>query len=670
MTLSEFKTRWMTIATDNKEVNFFSRNYNRIMTGSKGIGRFAARTLGKKLILTSIAYDESLGVRTKLVATFDWEKLNDTRDLLKLTIPYKLTYPVNDPIGTELCISDINDNIDEGVLKTVRTSVLDISSPYEILRQDVTKRKRKSKKSTDKDPGFTVHISADYSESMGPAEAVLKSYTGRASLVLKNNTLSVNIHFKDNEPITKKITFHNSINRDVYIDIRYFPRRPGAFANLEVNGNTARSWATDHRGIAVFDKGFRINPYGLHNDDWLQLDRDQAHSHRHWRSRLSEKYIPIPKQDQSIESRNPMVNIITNFQVVGAVFIESPNTGSKANKDTGLIPSMDREGYIKNNSFKDLLHLARFAVEYLTSEDKRIQLEEKITKGKEEVLAVKKEIRTAIHNIEDSPTLNKNDKVRIVEQFTHLAKRLESTEEYDQRAREGMEHMGFLGILAGFMTHEHQSILWELNKTLDRLESISTKSNKIAENIPSIKNSISKIEGYIDYTNLFIKNIATPIEKNLKIKPRIRHVLRTFKHFTEERDIETNVECGSSELMPPIPIPAFEGIVLNLYSNAIKATINKVGNKDPQILIIAWSDSKNHYFTVSDNGIGIPESLERRIWDPLYTTTSAENSPLGSGMGLGLPLVKRVVESFKGKISYSKATGQFVTCFKVTFPRK
>ena len=599
MTLSEFKSRWMTIATDNKEVDFFSRKYKRIMTGSKGIGRFAARTLGKKLVLTSIAYDKNLDSKTKLVATFDWKKLNNTRDLLKLTIPYELTYPVTDPIGTELYISNINDNIDDKVLKTVRTSVLDISSPYEILRKDITKRKPITKISTDKDPGFTVHISADHSEFLGPAEAVLKGYTGRASLVLKNNALSIKIQFKNHEPIINKITFNNSIKRDIYIDIRYFPRRPGAFANLEVNGKTAKRWATEHRGIAVFDKGFRVKPYGLDSDDWLQLDRDQAHSHRHWRSRLSEKYIPIPKEDQSIESRNPMVNLITNYQVVGAVFIESTNAASKENKDTGLIPSMDREGYIKNESFKDLMHLARFAVEYLTSEDKRIQLDEKAEKGKQEARAVKKEIRTAIRNIEDSTTLNKNDKVRIVAQFTHLAKRLESTEEYDQRTREGMEHMGFLGILAGFMTHEHQSILWELNKTLDRLESLSTKNNKIAENIPSIKNSISKIEGYIDYTNLFIKNIATPIQKNLKIKPRIRHAIRPFKHFTEERAIVINIECSNSELMPPIPIPAFEGIVLNLYSNAIKATINKVGNIDPHILIIAWSDNKNHYLTVT-----------------------------------------------------------------------
>ncbi|MEW8459257.1 MAG: ATP-binding protein, partial [Candidatus Thiodiazotropha endolucinida] len=46
MTLDELKSRWMRVATTRKTKEVFSRSYERVMTGAKGVGRFAARTLG------------------------------------------------------------------------------------------------------------------------------------------------------------------------------------------------------------------------------------------------------------------------------------------------------------------------------------------------------------------------------------------------------------------------------------------------------------------------------------------------------------------------------------------------------------------------------------------------------------------------------------------------
>jgi signal transduction histidine kinase len=93
---------------------------------------------------------------------------------------------------------------------------------------------------------------------------------------------------------------------------------------------------------------------------------------------------------------------------------------------------------------------------------------------------------------------------------------------------------------------------------------------------------------------------------------------------------------------------------------------------DPRVVIKAWNDPKRHVLEVADNGIGIPPRLQKRIWDPLFTTTSAqEYNPLGSGMGLGLTLVKRVVTDVKGSIALAEDPPPgFRTCFRVIFPRK
>src|ERR1700721_444916 len=58
MTLADFSTKWMRIATTSKIAQEFSPKYHRRLTGAKGIGRFAVRYLGDRLVLQSVAYDD------------------------------------------------------------------------------------------------------------------------------------------------------------------------------------------------------------------------------------------------------------------------------------------------------------------------------------------------------------------------------------------------------------------------------------------------------------------------------------------------------------------------------------------------------------------------------------------------------------------------------------
>ena len=58
MTLDRFTNGWMRIGTSAKEDIRFSNTYLRLITGEKGIGRFAVRFLGRALSLNSVAYDD------------------------------------------------------------------------------------------------------------------------------------------------------------------------------------------------------------------------------------------------------------------------------------------------------------------------------------------------------------------------------------------------------------------------------------------------------------------------------------------------------------------------------------------------------------------------------------------------------------------------------------
>lgn len=151
---------------------------------------------------------------------------------------------------------------------------------------------------------------------------------------------------------------------------------------------------------------------------------------------------------------------------------------------------------------------------------------------------------------------------------------------------------------------------------------------------------------------------------------QIRYVLDRFKSFATDHGITLTSEAESGVKTPALPPAVYSGLLLNLFTNALKAVLSATSSiKAPKVAIRAWNEKGHHYLEVSDNGVGIPSALHERIWEPLFTTTSDTGNPLGSGMGLGLSLVKQVTEDVGGKVELAKnpAPG-FNTSFRVIFP--
>ncbi|HER63188.1 MAG TPA: PAS domain-containing protein, partial [Desulfobacteraceae bacterium] len=93
-------------------------------------------------------------------------------------------------------------------------------------------------------------------------------------------------------------------------------------------------------------------------------------------------------------------------------------------------------------------------------------------------------------------------------------------------------------------------------------------------------------------------------------------------------------------------LPAFadpkkiEQVVFNLLLNAVQAT-----ERDGNIVVGSGWAGKNVYFTVTDDGPGIDESIIHRIFDPFFTT-----KPVGEGTGLGLSICAGIVAEADGSI--------------------
>ncbi|MEN1783546.1 MAG: ATP-binding protein [Bacteroidota bacterium] len=100
-------------------------------------------------------------------------------------------------------------------------------------------------------------------------------------------------------------------------------------------------------------------------------------------------------------------------------------------------------------------------------------------------------------------------------------------------------------------------------------------------------------------------------------------------------------------------------IVTNLVKNAIQAMINV---EEPRILVTVSASSDKVKIQVADNGVGIPDDFKDKIFEPKFTTKT-------SGMGLGLGMVRNIVENYKGTISFTSQEGKG-TVFTVKFPKE
>ncbi|UII81868.1 PAS domain-containing sensor histidine kinase [Flagellimonas sp. CMM7] len=99
-------------------------------------------------------------------------------------------------------------------------------------------------------------------------------------------------------------------------------------------------------------------------------------------------------------------------------------------------------------------------------------------------------------------------------------------------------------------------------------------------------------------------------------------------------------------------------VVTNLIKNAIQA-VPEV--ESPRILVTVASEDEQVKIMVADNGVGIADEFKDKIFEPKFTTKS-------SGMGLGLGMVKNIVENYNGTINFTSQVDKG-TVFTVKFPK-
>jgi signal transduction histidine kinase len=180
-------------------------------------------------------------------------------------------------------------------------------------------------------------------------------------------------------------------------------------------------------------------------------------------------------------------------------------------------------------------------------------------------------------------------------------------------------------------------------QTEKTVHEIAESSRRISELVQSVKS----------YTRM---DQAQAMD-SVCINDGIRNTITMLEYKARRKGITINVDL---ETDLPL-ILGFPGELNQVWTNLIDNAIDAMN--DGGELIIQTSTAQQHQvaFSVIDNGPGIaPENLER-IFDPFFTTKD-----VGEGTGVGLDLVRKVVQQHQGKIDVNSRPGR--TEFKISFP--
>jgi two-component system, sporulation sensor kinase E len=149
-----------------------------------------------------------------------------------------------------------------------------------------------------------------------------------------------------------------------------------------------------------------------------------------------------------------------------------------------------------------------------------------------------------------------------------------------------------------------------------------------------------------------------PMDAHLEcreLNPVIRDLLDFLRFELDEAGV--NVELQLSEELPRIRLDEkyLKQALLNIIKNAMTAMPS-----GGQLRIKTAAGDGELILTISDTGVGIPEEIIDKIFEPYFTTRAF-------GSGLGLTLVYKIVKEHLGEITVSSREGEG-TSFQISFP--
>ncbi len=171
---------------------------------------------------------------------------------------------------------------------------------------------------------------------------------------------------------------------------------------------------------------------------------------------------------------------------------------------------------------------------------------------------------------------------------------------------------------------------------------LESRSQLIHQNANLLLNLVNQI---LDFRKAQTGGLSLKVGE-IDILQQCQNIFDSFKDWAVSKNISFNFNCEYDAITGWMDKDKLDKILYNLLSNAIKFTDS---NGSVDLFVGFTDDSEKHLLLeISDDGIGIPQSAQKNIFSRFYQARNGKDSTTGSGIGLSL--VKSLVEVHKGTI--------------------
>lgn len=211
-----------------------------------------------------------------------------------------------------------------------------------------------------------------------------------------------------------------------------------------------------------------------------------------------------------------------------------------------------------------------------------------------------------------------------------------------------MQRLSSLGRMVSTLAHQIRTPL-----SAAMLYSANLSSRKLSDSArgtfqEKLSSRLRDLEQQVNDMLLFSKSGNEQVVKSLSVNELIHDSVQSMDALITKANATVNVYPPTKDSFILANKNALTGAIQNLLHNALQATA-KV--EQPVINIQVYRQKDAVYISVKDNGPGINSGNIEKIFEPFYTSNS-------QGTGLGLAVVKSVVEAHQGKVKYLSKVGE------------
>jgi signal transduction histidine kinase len=252
-------------------------------------------------------------------------------------------------------------------------------------------------------------------------------------------------------------------------------------------------------------------------------------------------------------------------------------------------------------------------------------------------------------------TWSRSDEIgELVSEYNKMVSKLdESAEALAKTEREGAWRE-----MAKQIAHEIKNPLTPMKLSMQYLQ------KSIEQNAPNVKELTTNVANTLVEQIDHLSHIASEFSQFANIENskmeivNVNDVLKNVLHLYSAND---KLELITKLVDEPVLVEADRTHLNRIFTNLLQNALQSVDEDQKAIIRIDEKREDDHIIIrITDNGLGIPEAIRSKIFTPNFTTKT-------SGTGLGLAMVKRMVEQAKGEIWFETVPGEG-TAFYLKLP--